>query len=70
MCLMLFAALSSCSYSSQLSIDSFSVIAEWRNGIKAEEPSYTQQEWLNSHVRASQYFLQIVKCNDEECCEA
>ena len=51
-------------------IDSFPVIAAWWGGIKAEEPSYPQQEWLNSHVRASQYFLQIVKCNDEECCEA
>lgn len=51
-------------------IDSFPVLAEWRGGIKAEEPAYPSQQWLVSHVRASQYFLQIVKCNDEECCAA
>ena len=49
-------------------IDHFPVLAEWRGGIKAEDPAYPSQEWLAIHVRASQYFLQIVKCNNEECC--
>ena len=25
-------------------------------------------EWLAAHVRSSQYFLQVVKCNNTECC--
>ena len=26
------------------------------------------EKWKASHVRQSQYFLQIVKCLDENCC--
>jgi len=49
-------------------IDNFPVISEWRGGIKADEKEYPSQEWLATHVRASQYFLQIVKYDNEECC--
>lgn len=49
-------------------IDQFPVVAEWRGGIVAEEPATVTEEWLANHVRASQYFLQITKCQNEECC--
>lgn len=51
-------------------IDQFPVLAEWRGGVRADTPAYPSQAWLAMHVRASQYFLQIVKCDDEECCAA
>jgi hypothetical protein len=53
---------------SEAVIDNFPVVSEWRGGIKADEKEYPSQEWLATHVRASQYFLQIVKCDNEECC--
>lgn len=49
-------------------IDSFPVIAEWRGGMKQDDVPNQNQEWLSKHMRASQYFLQVVKCGDEECC--
>ncbi len=49
-------------------IDQFPVVAEWRGGVAAEEPTTVTEEWLATHVRASQYFLQIAKCRNEECC--
>ncbi len=49
-------------------IDTHPVIAEWRGGIVADDPSEVTQEWMAAHVRASQYFFQIVKCTNEECC--
>ena len=53
---------------SEAVIDQFPVVAEWRGGIVAEEPATVTEEWLANHVRASQYFLQITKCQNEECC--
>lgn len=32
------------------------------------EVQYPQQEWFATHVRASQYSLQVVKCENEEYC--
>jgi hypothetical protein len=32
------------------------------------ESEHPSQEWLAIHVRSSQYFLQIVKCSNAECC--
>ena len=30
----------------------------------------TGQRWRAEHVRESQYFFQIIRCNDLECCSA
>ena len=53
-------------------IDGHSVVAENvepidRNEIHVMEKS---ANWQNNHVQESQYFLQIVKCNDRTCCDA
>jgi hypothetical protein len=54
---------------SEAVIDNYPVISEWRGGMLADQPEHeTTQEWMAKHVRASQYFLQIVKCSNEECC--
>lgn len=58
---------------SNMVIDNFQVIAEY---ISAEDSEPTMdiikksQSWLSIHVRSSQYFLQIVKCDDRSCCPA
>ena len=31
-------------------------------------PQQMSEEWKAIHVRQSHFFLQIVKCNDRECC--
>jgi len=49
-------------------IDGFPVVAEWRGGVVSPDAEYPSQEWLATHVRASQYFLQVVKCDNDECC--
>ena len=33
-----------------------------------EHQEFPSQEWFATHVRASQYFLQILKCDNVECC--
>ena len=53
-------------------IDGHSVVAEYvepidRNDILVMEKSAI---WQNNHLQESQYFLQIVKCNDRTCCDA
>lgn len=53
---------------SEAVIDGFPVVAEWRGGEIMPESQYPSQKWLATHVRASQYFLQVVKCENEECC--
>jgi len=32
------------------------------------QPEYPSQECLATHVTASRYFLQVVKCDNKECC--
>ena len=49
-------------------IDKFPVVAQWRGGHTADHTNVSSQEWMAKHVRSNQYLLQIVKCNDEECC--
>lgn len=53
---------------SEAVIDKFPVVAEWRGGLDLPEADMPTQEWLATHMRSSQYFLQIVKCNNAECC--
>ena len=51
-------------------IDKEPVIAEY---IEPEEvcpsPRLMSEQWKSVHIRASQYLLQIVKCNDIQCCK-
>lgn len=50
-------------------IDGHPVVAEWRGGIAADQPEHeATEDWMAKHVRSSQYFLQIVKCTNDECC--
>ena len=41
-----------------------------KNNIRArhQEPSPPTELWLSTHVLTSQYFLQIIKCDDLACC--
>lgn len=57
---------------SEIEIDSHPVIAEY---IKPEKSSLDEQDlmikdelWVSRHVQTSQYFLQIVKCDNVKCC--
>ena len=49
-------------------IDGHPVLAEYINEEVDEEILKKSLEWKSNHVRESQYFLQIVKCADENCC--
>ena len=42
-------------------LDKFPVVAEYVE-------NFWMKEWISVHCRISQYLLQIVKCNDLECC--
>jgi hypothetical protein len=53
---------------SEAVIDKFPVVAEWRGGLTLPSAEMPSHEWLATHVRSSQYFLQIVKCSNAECC--
>lgn len=53
---------------SEAVIDKYPVIAEWRGGLQLPSAEMPSQEWLATHVRSSQYFLQVVKCSNPECC--
>ena len=48
-------------------IDGHPVVAEFINEEALEITVTKSEEWKAKHVRESQYFLQIVKCNDEAC---
>ena len=50
-------------------IDQHPVKCEWRGGgVAHEDIEFPDHKWFAGHVRTSQYFLQIVKCDDVECC--
>jgi hypothetical protein len=51
-------------------IDGFETTAEYKNPDSEKEIQLPHFEaaWDGKHVRESQYFLQIVKCDDETCC--
>lgn len=55
-------------------IDGHPVVAEYMGPIHSEldesHLNVADQNWFAEHVRSSQYFLQIVKCNDVMCCAA
>ncbi|XP_051158573.1 uncharacterized protein LOC127279958 [Leptopilina boulardi] len=50
-------------------IDGYPVVTEYVGpNCEAETPSIVSAEWYSEHVKESQYFLQIVKCADRQCC--
>ena len=51
---------------SKLVIDEHPVVAEYISDDPDEREK--SEKWKSKHVKASQYFLQIVKCNDRTCC--
>ena len=53
-------------------IDQHPVIAEFIEPDQSElhpaELTSYDEVWFKDHVRTSQYYLQIVKCDNSECC--
>jgi hypothetical protein len=58
---------------SHVIVDQFPTVAEYINPDKSELDAAglisKDQEWFDNHVRTSQYFTQIVKCQDIKCCD-
>ena len=52
---------------SNLQLDGFPVVAEYVEG-KVVEPCNLNEKWMSNHITTSQYFLQIVKCQQSQCC--
>jgi len=57
----------------QITIDSFLTVAEYivpeASELKTENVQTKDQDWCKNLVRTSQYYLQIVKCHDVNCCQ-
>jgi len=57
---------------SSVVIDYHPTIAEYiepqNSELSAEQLLSKDQAWISQHVRSSQYFTQIVKCGNRECC--
>lgn len=57
-----------------LSIDGYNVVSKAVNPESSEidhsEINDFDHKWIHDHVQASQYCLQIMKCKDENCCQA
>jgi len=57
---------------SQVVIDQFPTIAEYivpeKSEFDPESLIAKDTNWFQQHVRTSQYFTQIVKCHDMQCC--
>jgi hypothetical protein len=61
-----------CEVFSKVTIDGFNVQCKAIDPEESEvDPASIiskDQLWISQHVRSSQYLLQIVKCDDENCC--
>ena len=61
-----------CEIRSEMMIDNYPVKAMCVEPRKIDKIKQTSgdinQEWYVKHVRTSQYLLQVVKCNLEDCC--
>ena len=59
---------------SSMVIDNHAVVSEYIEPCKSEmtasELRTVSVKWRAQHVRESQYFTQIVKCHDRDCCTA
>lgn len=57
---------------SKTTIDNFPVVAEYIDPDKSELIDVAiwkkDENWFKDHVRSSQYFLQVSKCQDVNCC--
>ena len=57
----------------QVTLDNFPTVAEYIvpevSELETESLLTKDQDWYKNHVRTSQYFLQIVKCHNENCCQ-
>ena len=53
---------------SELVLDGHPVIARYEEPGKSIKSSNTSEIWNSVHIRTSQYFLQIVKCEKVNCC--
>lgn len=54
---------------SEMVIDGYPVHAEYKNSEeKIRQPLVIDAHWYSTHVRESQYLLQITKCTDVHCC--
>ena len=51
----------------ELILDKFPVFCQYLENSK-KEPLPINERWVSKHCRISQYFLQIVKCADIQCC--
>ena len=51
-------------------IDGYPVVAEYISEEAEDNITIKSPQWKSIHVRQSQYFLQIVKCQDTNCCES
>ncbi|XP_056643596.1 uncharacterized protein LOC130449665 [Diorhabda sublineata] len=51
-------------------IDRHKVIANYidPNDDISNVPDFPAEEWYTEHFRESQYLLQVVKCDDQQCC--
>jgi hypothetical protein len=54
---------------SSVVIDNYKVVAQYVEQTDADTPSEPDSRWTARHVRQSQYFLQIVKCDESGCCK-
>jgi len=58
---------------SRLVLDGHPTVAEYiepsTSELSEENVISKDQTWWETHVRSSQYFTQIVKCDNEKCCK-
>ena len=45
------------------------LVNTWRVLRGKSYPVAYEEQWVTKHCRISQYFLQILKCTDEKCCD-
>ena len=50
-------------------LDGHPICAEYVEN-KELESVQLDESWMSRHVRTSQYFLQIIKCSNDDCCES
>ena len=53
---------------SSLVLDNHPTVAEYISQEPESEPTKLSEEWKSVHVHQTQYRLQIVKCNNIQCC--
>ena len=51
----------------EIVLDNFPVVADYVENA-AKNPVDLNEKWISVHCRISQYLLQIVRCNDSNCC--